>query len=483
MEADFLLGKEASKKPGLAAKVKNIEGKPLGKDGKPLKSILKCGNVNPNQVMPDGGSCLNHKGVVPDTNGVKPLGLMLDTKRGDAVFTQNTPKKVQVLVLTNDENVLGANVAIPMHVVDEIYEKFVNTLSGYVIGERLAFPIVEGYVKNSWAKYGFERAIIRNGFFLFKFSSHEGMVKFIKVGPWFIRSIPIFLNFWTANTKLEREKITRVPVWVKIHNVPVVAFSETRLSLISTQLGRPIQLDACTSDMCLNPWGRNTYARVLVKLSSKSAIVESIVAAIPLPKARESGSSKGVNKAASSKQKEGFRFSKPKKNLIYRPVSKPTNKKVDTSTKNANLPSTKEVANGVVEQPNVPLKLRSAFGKLMEENKVLDVITTNESDGAIGTLSSLPKTKEILTSTNKVPVEVKGNNKGSLLEQFLESCDASSSKQNSMSNSDESKVEEVCMPDYIPGGVFLNDLEDDLDCFDGYEAQFYDLTKQRASIL
>nr|GEU62052.1 hypothetical protein [Tanacetum cinerariifolium] len=47
MEAGFLLNKDASKKGGLAAKVINIKGKLLGKDGKPLKSIFKLGNVNP----------------------------------------------------------------------------------------------------------------------------------------------------------------------------------------------------------------------------------------------------------------------------------------------------------------------------------------------------------------------------------------------------------------------------------------------------
>nr|GEU48268.1 ATPase, F1/V1/A1 complex, alpha/beta subunit, zinc knuckle CX2CX4HX4C [Tanacetum cinerariifolium] len=62
------------------------------------------------------------------------------------------------------------------------------------------------------------------------------------------------------------------------------AFSATGLSLITTQLGRPIRLDACTSDMCINPWGRNSYARVLVELSSKCVDIESIVVAIPLPK-------------------------------------------------------------------------------------------------------------------------------------------------------------------------------------------------------
>ncbi|GKG62410.1 hypothetical protein Tco_0634183, partial [Tanacetum coccineum] len=39
-------------------------------------------------------------------------------------------------------------------------------------------------------------------------------------------------------------------------------------------------------------------------------------------------------------------------------------------------------------------------------------------------------------------------------------------------------MEEVCMPYGIPGGGFLDDMEDDLDRYDGYEAQVYDLTEQ-----
>ncbi|GKE18469.1 zinc knuckle CX2CX4HX4C containing protein, partial [Tanacetum coccineum] len=86
-----------------------------------------------------------------------------------------------------------------------------------------------------------------------------------------------------VNTKMKREIMSKVFVWVRIHNVPIVAFSEAGLSLITTQLGRPIMLDTYTSDMCLNPWGGSSYARVLVELSSKCAAMETIVVAIPLP--------------------------------------------------------------------------------------------------------------------------------------------------------------------------------------------------------
>ncbi|GKD37708.1 gag-protease polyprotein [Tanacetum coccineum] len=46
-------------------------------------------------------------------------------------------------------------------------------------------------------------------------------------------------------------EVTKVPVWVKLDGVPVLAYSDDGLSLIATQIGNPIMLDAFTSTMCV----------------------------------------------------------------------------------------------------------------------------------------------------------------------------------------------------------------------------------------
>nr|GEZ58903.1 zinc knuckle CX2CX4HX4C [Tanacetum cinerariifolium] len=54
-----------------------------------------------------------------------------------------------------------------------------------------------------------------------------------------------------------------------LHNLPIVAYSKVGLSLLTTKLGQPIMLNAYTRTMCLKSWGRTTYARALIKVSSK----------------------------------------------------------------------------------------------------------------------------------------------------------------------------------------------------------------------
>nr|GEV52799.1 zinc knuckle CX2CX4HX4C [Tanacetum cinerariifolium] len=169
-----------------------------------------------------------------------------------------TSKAVRLSMMKNAESVTGANVAIPLPAVEEVSKRFENTMYGYFIGKMLAFPVVENYVKNAWEKFGLERAMLFNGFFFFQFSSLDGMERVLENGPWLIRLVPIILNIWTPDTRVKKETITSAPIWVKLHNVPVVSYSKFGLSLITSQIGNPIMLDAYTSMMCQKSLGKNS---------------------------------------------------------------------------------------------------------------------------------------------------------------------------------------------------------------------------------
>ena len=84
-----------------------------------------------------------------------------------------------------------------------------------------------------------------------------------------IRSTPIFLNEWSPNVLLTKQELTTIPVWVKFYDVPLVAYSADGLSMLASKLGKPLLLDAYTSQMCLNSWGRHSYARALIELDAQ----------------------------------------------------------------------------------------------------------------------------------------------------------------------------------------------------------------------
>ncbi|GKA68274.1 zinc knuckle CX2CX4HX4C containing protein [Tanacetum coccineum] len=71
-------------------------------------------------------------------------------------------------------------------------------------------------------------------------------------GPWMIHNSPIILKTWSMNTCLCKEELTRILVWVKIHDVPIQVFLEDGLSIIASQIGKPIMLDSYTTSMCID---------------------------------------------------------------------------------------------------------------------------------------------------------------------------------------------------------------------------------------
>ncbi|GJT72630.1 zinc knuckle CX2CX4HX4C containing protein [Tanacetum coccineum] len=112
----------------------------------------------------------------------------------------------------------GVNISIPRKVVEKVSARLDHTLYGYFIGKRLAFPIV-------------------------------GLEAVLESGPWMIRNTPIILKKWSMSTSLLKEELTCIPIWVKLHDIPLQVFEEDVISLIATFIGKPIMLDSYTSSM------------------------------------------------------------------------------------------------------------------------------------------------------------------------------------------------------------------------------------------
>ncbi|GJW76392.1 retrotransposon protein, putative, ty1-copia subclass [Tanacetum coccineum] len=164
----------------------------------------------------------------------------------------------------------GIDVVVPVESIRAISERFANTSYGFFFGKRVAYLVVANYVRNALGKYGLVHSMFSSSTELFSFqsSSMEGLDAMLENGPWFIRNHPLISKKWHPDENLLKEDVSIIPVWVKLHGVPVTAFSEDGLSTIVTKLGTPLMLDFYTSDMCMQSWGRSSYARVMIELRS-----------------------------------------------------------------------------------------------------------------------------------------------------------------------------------------------------------------------
>ncbi|GJX24628.1 cytokinin dehydrogenase 3-like protein, partial [Tanacetum coccineum] len=105
--------------------------------------------------------------------------------------------------------------------------------------------------------------------------------KALETHQWFICNNPLILRKWHPDENLLKEDVSTILVWVKLHGVPVTAFSEDGLSAIATKLGTPLMLDSYTADMCMQSWGRSSYARAMIELRADVELKDNIVAAMP----------------------------------------------------------------------------------------------------------------------------------------------------------------------------------------------------------
>ncbi|XP_022019374.1 uncharacterized protein LOC110944750 [Helianthus annuus] len=208
------------------------------------------------------------------SSNLKPLSY------AESVLKQEKKVNFRALACTTQHE--GCDVVLPKESVRVVQQKLSNTLYGYFLGDRVAYPVVEYYVKNNWKRFGIQKTMMNaNGFFFFKFSDQKGMRDALASGPWIIRSQPMFLHEWTPNVKLEKKEVKKVQVWVKIHEVPIAAYTEDGLSMIATAIGEPKLLDSYTSSMCMESWGRSSYARALIEISADKEFKEEITLAIP----------------------------------------------------------------------------------------------------------------------------------------------------------------------------------------------------------
>nr|GEV55851.1 hypothetical protein [Tanacetum cinerariifolium] len=68
---------------------------------------------------------------------------------------------------------------------------------------------------------------------------------------------------------------------VKLHGVPVTAFSKDGLSVIATKLDTPLMRDSYTSYMYMQSWGRSNYARAMIELRADVELKDNNVVAMP----------------------------------------------------------------------------------------------------------------------------------------------------------------------------------------------------------
>ncbi|PWA49443.1 hypothetical protein CTI12_AA482340 [Artemisia annua] len=80
---------------------------------------------------------------------------------------------------------------------------------------------------------------------------------------------PLIVHKWNPDVSFEKKEPESVPLWIKMYDIPLEAWTVQGISTLASYLGKPIMMDDMTAQMCQYGKGRIGYGRVLVEVQAK----------------------------------------------------------------------------------------------------------------------------------------------------------------------------------------------------------------------
>ena len=132
---------------------------------------------------------------------------------------------------------------------------------GFFPGFRMPYHVVNTIASRAWKNKGLENVMTTiNGFMLFRFKTELEMQEVLEKGPWMFGGKTIILQQWHPHFVFDKNKISKLPVWIRLHGLPFPLWSKNGLSLVASMVGRPLSCDEQTYNCT-----RLDYARVCVE--------------------------------------------------------------------------------------------------------------------------------------------------------------------------------------------------------------------------
>nr|GEW67837.1 hypothetical protein [Tanacetum cinerariifolium] len=150
------------------------------------------------------------------------------------------------------------------------------TVVGHFVGFQMGYKDIVGHLKRMWILYQLDEVIVNQGYYYCNFKSYEGKKSMIEKEHWLVNNLPLFVRKWKPGLCMSKPDTSKVLVWVKIFDIPLEAWNAEGISRIVSSIGVPIIMDKVTTSICEKPYGRASFAKVLVEVDAAKGLVDSV---------------------------------------------------------------------------------------------------------------------------------------------------------------------------------------------------------------
>ncbi|GKC31695.1 zinc knuckle CX2CX4HX4C containing protein [Tanacetum coccineum] len=193
-------------------------------------------------------------------NDMSKQNSVWDKKFNDVVSANRIDNKLEEIATVIGEDVKEV-VVLSDEVIELGCEKWSNIVCGYFVGCKVDFNEARYHLRRMWNKYGFMDILNNeNEVYLFKFHDEGGMNEVVSNEPWLVINKPLFVQKWRVGMVLDMAEPRKLPLWVKLYNIPLEAWNVKGITAIASSLGKPIIKDEITTRMCAKGEGRIGFA-------------------------------------------------------------------------------------------------------------------------------------------------------------------------------------------------------------------------------
>lgn len=133
--------------------------------------------------------------------------------------------------------------------------KFKNCMVGTFTKYVAPFNTVAEFAKRMWGDRGLCGVAQKsNTTYLFKFSNKITTIEALSKGTWYVGKKPMVVTPWGSLGS--SDKIKKIPLWVKISNIPDSYWTNKGLSRLASVVGPPLCADQLTSKMKVLPFAK-----------------------------------------------------------------------------------------------------------------------------------------------------------------------------------------------------------------------------------
>lgn len=160
----------------------------------------------------------------------------------------------------------------PQEVKVKGIDKWKNCIVGHFVDKKLSFLSVQSIACRIWEKFGIVDVLSNEkGFFFFQFGMEGACRQIVEAGPWHFGGRLMVLQVWHPNNEFEKEGLSKLPIWIQIHNIPLQYWTAEGLSYIASAVGKPLYANEMTEQA-----SSISYAKVCVEIDASATLPHSV---------------------------------------------------------------------------------------------------------------------------------------------------------------------------------------------------------------